>query len=206
MNAPHGPAPQPGWQAAFKLLFETSATPVAILDEHRRVVDLNAAAQKMLGRARSATAGEPVGEAVAPSERERSEAEWNQLLRDGRLAGTRTLIRADCSEVRVEFSAVVEAVAGGCRAIFALTPAGGGDGAAPGGPSADLAISVLTTREAQVVRLIAAGLDTSDIAARLHVSPNTVRSHVRNAMSKFSARTRAQLVAQALGGAEAHPG
>ncbi len=58
----------------------------------------------------------------------------------------------------------------------------------------------LTAREAQVVRLIAGGLDTSEIAGTLHVSPNTVRSHVRNAMSKLSARTRAQLVAEVLGG------
>jgi DNA-binding NarL/FixJ family response regulator len=112
------------------------------------------------------------------------------------MSGTRTLIRADASEVQVVFAAVVEAVAGGRRAIYTLKPARRGNGSGAG----DAGIPALTNREAQVVRLIASGLDTSDIAARLHVSPNTVRSHVRNAMSKLSARTRAQLVAQALGG------
>ena len=191
---------EPGWQAAFKLLFDTSATPVAILDERRCVVELNGAAQKMLGRAGCDTAGEPVGEAVAAYERERSDADWRRLLRDGHLAGTRTLIRADASEVRVEFAAVMEVLAGGRRAIYTLRPA------VSGPVPEEIAISVLTAREAQVVRLIAGGLDTSDIAARLHVSPNTVRSHVRNAMSKLSARTRAQLVAQALGGDAAAAG
>jgi DNA-binding CsgD family transcriptional regulator len=99
------------------------------------------------------------------------------------------------------FAAVVESVDGGRRAIYTLTPAG----AKPveGEPELEMYSASLTAREAQVVRLIAGGLDTSEIATTLHVSPNTVRSHVRNAMSKLSARTRAQLVAQVLGGEEA---
>jgi hypothetical protein len=39
------------------------------------------------------------------------------------------------------------------------------------------------------------GAGTREVAQRLYLSPETVRSHVRNAMSKTSARTRAQLVA-----------
>jgi DNA-binding CsgD family transcriptional regulator len=54
-----------------------------------------------------------------------------------------------------------------------------------------------------VVTLIALGHDTSQIADGLLVSPETVRTHVRNAMSKLGARTRAQLVAIALSTGEA---
>jgi len=189
------------WHAAFRLLFETSATPAAILDEQRRLLDLNDAAQRMLGQCADDPAGEQVQEAVAAAERERSEADWRQLLREGQMSGTRTLVRADASEVPVVFAAVVESVAGGRRAVYTLTPS-------VEAPVLDgeLCVASLTNREAQVVRLIAEGLDTSDIAAALHVSPNTVRSHVRNAMSKRSARTRAQLVAQVLGGEGRPPG
>ena len=56
----------------------------------------------------------------------------------------------------------------------------------------------LTNREREVVTLIAAGHETSQIAEELNISPETVRTHVRNAMSKLGARTRAQLVAVAL--------
>lgn len=187
-------APPPGWQAAFELLFDTTATPVAILDERRCLVGLNAAAQQLLGHCPVASAGEHAGHAVAAAERERSASDWLVLLRDGRASGTRTLLRADSSEVHVSFVAVVEAVASGRRVIYAMTPAARrpADGLA--------ATAALTNREAQVVRLIAGGLDTAEIAESLHVSPNTVRSHVRNAMSKMSARTRAQLVAHSLGG------
>lgn len=196
------PASEPaGWHAAFQLLFETSATPIAILDERRCVVDLNVAAQQLLGRGCAGAAGGPIAEAVPISERARWEEDWRQLLRDGHMSGTHTLIRADGSEVRVAFAAVIEAVAEGRRAIYTLTPAG-----SPSHQPArvDLGASALTNRESQVVRLIAGGLGTSDIAETLFVSPNTVRTHVRNAMSKLSARTRAQLVAQTFG-CEAQP-
>ena len=194
MRLAASPASSPaGWQTAFEFLYEETATPVAILDERRCLVGMNAAAEQLLGRCPKASAGALIAPAIAAAERERSEFEWLQLLRVGRASGTRTLLRADSSEVRVSFVAVVEALAEGRRAIYALTPAGGA--AEDGLPS----ISLLTNREGQVVRLIADGLDTSEIAESLHVSPNTVRSHVRNAMSKLSARTRAQLVAHALG-------
>jgi DNA-binding CsgD family transcriptional regulator len=195
MRIAEPPVPPPaGWQAAFQLLFDTTETAVAILDERRCLVGLNTPAQQLLGLSATASTGALVLHAIVAAERERSESEWLALLRDGRASGTRTLVRADSSQVRVSFVAVVEPVEEGRRVVYALTPAGGGadEGLA--------AVSSLTNREGQIVRLIAEGLDTAEIAESLHVSPNTVRSHVRNAMSKLSARTRAQLVAHALGG------
>jgi DNA-binding NarL/FixJ family response regulator len=58
---------------------------------------------------------------------------------------------------------------------------------------------VLTAREREVVTLIALGEDTAGIARELHVSPETVKTHVRNAMAKLGVHTRAQLVAVSLG-------
>ena len=56
----------------------------------------------------------------------------------------------------------------------------------------------LTEREREVLSLVAAGLQGGAIAQRLYVSPETVKSHVQNAMTKLGARTRAQAVAIAL--------
>lgn len=47
-------------------------------------------------------------------------------------------------------------------------------------------------------QLVAAGLTGSEVAERLVVSADTVRSHVRNAMERLDARTRAHAVALAL--------
>jgi DNA-binding NarL/FixJ family response regulator len=58
---------------------------------------------------------------------------------------------------------------------------------------------VLSDREREVVRLVALGNTGPEIAEELRIAHDTVRTHVRNAMEKAGARSRAQLVAMALG-------
>jgi DNA-binding NarL/FixJ family response regulator len=55
-------------------------------------------------------------------------------------------------------------------------------------------LEVLTDREREVVRLVAAGLSNVEIGGRLHVSPLTAKTHVSRAMTKLGVRDRAQLV------------
>jgi DNA-binding NarL/FixJ family response regulator len=52
----------------------------------------------------------------------------------------------------------------------------------------------LTTREVEVLKLAADGKSNNEIAAELHLSVLTVRTHVQRAMTKLNARDRAQLV------------
>ena len=63
----------------------------------------------------------------------------------------------------------------------------------------------LSAREREIVRLVAAGETGPEIAEHLHISHETVRTHVRNAMAKVGARSRAHLVAKALGDGHALP-
>ena len=56
------------------------------------------------------------------------------------------------------------------------------------------ALSELTNREREVLTLVAQGLTNEEIAARLHLSPLTVKSHLARTMTKLGARDRAQLV------------
>ncbi|WCD86065.1 Transcriptional regulatory protein DegU [Streptomyces xanthophaeus] len=55
-------------------------------------------------------------------------------------------------------------------------------------------LGALTVREREVLVHVAAGLSNDGIAARLDVSPLTVKTHVNRAMAKLGARDRAQLV------------
>jgi DNA-binding NarL/FixJ family response regulator len=56
-------------------------------------------------------------------------------------------------------------------------------------------LSVLSARELQILDLLADGLNGQAIAKLLFLSPETVRTHVRNATTKLGARTRVQAVA-----------
>jgi DNA-binding NarL/FixJ family response regulator len=53
----------------------------------------------------------------------------------------------------------------------------------------------LTDREWEIIRLLARGLGNEEIGKALFISPATVRTHLRNGMSKLGASTRAQAVA-----------
>jgi DNA-binding CsgD family transcriptional regulator len=52
----------------------------------------------------------------------------------------------------------------------------------------------ITPREHEILTLIAAGLSTREIAARLFVSENTVKTHARRLFDKLDARRRTQAV------------
>jgi DNA-binding NarL/FixJ family response regulator len=56
----------------------------------------------------------------------------------------------------------------------------------------------LTERERDVLRLLADGLRNEEIGESLHISVDTVRTHMRKAMKKLDADTRTQAVATAL--------
>jgi DNA-binding NarL/FixJ family response regulator len=66
-----------------------------------------------------------------------------------------------------------------------------------GGAMADK-VPTITQREREVLRLLADGLSNEEIGKQLFISPETVRTHVRKAMSKLEADTRTQAVAIAL--------
>ena len=58
-------------------------------------------------------------------------------------------------------------------------------------------LEVLTARENQVFALLAQGLDSGQIADRLFISVQTVRTHTRRVMGKLDLHSRSELVALA---------
>ena len=56
----------------------------------------------------------------------------------------------------------------------------------------------LTQREREILQLLADGMSNADVAQRLFISQETVRSHVRHILVKLEADTRTQAVAIAL--------
>jgi PAS domain S-box-containing protein len=185
------------WERAFWLAFEHSSNGIALVDEHRRFVAVNDALLATLGATREQIVGRSVIDAIPASERQRAQREWDEFLRSGGdYSGGGPIVRPDGAEVEIEVAARLMTAGARRVAICVVTSASGsGRSLPPGRGSPQLLTERLTQREREVVMLIALGHSTPQIAEMLHISGSTVRTHVRNAMAKLCAHTRAQLVA-----------
>jgi DNA-binding NarL/FixJ family response regulator len=57
---------------------------------------------------------------------------------------------------------------------------------------------VLTDREVEVLRLVAAGMGNREVAATLHLSEHTVARHVQNVFAKLGVSSRAAAISRAI--------
>jgi DNA-binding CsgD family transcriptional regulator len=106
---------------------------------------------------------------------------------------------ADGATVRVQFAVHPEAVTGQHLVLFVgLALSRWGRHFRRATDDSD-ALGELSAREREVLGLVALGATSPEIASKLHISHNTVRKHVNSAMRKLGARSRAHLVAKALG-------
>jgi PAS domain S-box-containing protein len=186
------------WGALFSAAFTESRNAMALLDDQRRHVDVNGAYVKMLGYPRRALIGRPVYEMVVGGPTITAE-EWQTLLGSGRFTGETELRCADGGTVGVQWAATPETVTGK-QMVLLVTLSTSRWGAAFRRPRSDrLRRTPLTAREREIVRLVALGGTAREIADELQIAHDTVRTHARNAMVKIGARSRAHLVAKAIG-------
>jgi DNA-binding NarL/FixJ family response regulator len=61
-----------------------------------------------------------------------------------------------------------------------------------------LSLSRLTSREQEVLRLVAEGHPTREVARRLCYSERTIKNVIHDVVTKLNARTRSQAVAEAV--------
>ncbi|MEA2619754.1 MAG: hypothetical protein QOC97_527, partial [Chloroflexota bacterium] len=88
------------------------------------------------------------------------------------------------------------------RLLVDFTTGGAADRSSRGAPArggpVEHGTSGLTTREIEVLRLLAAGMSNAEIAASLGLSVNTIERHVSNVYRKIDARGRADATAFAI--------
>jgi DNA-binding CsgD family transcriptional regulator len=124
-----------------------------------------------------------------------------RALESGEPVNARASIRSDGADAQVDLAARLKFVDERNLAIDVRLAESDAETSAVTRPSPTAA---LTHRERTVVSLIAQGKETREIGSSLHISPETVRTHVRNSMSKVGAHTRAQLVAMVMESADSN--
>ena len=178
------PDPAPLWELAF----ENSPNPMVLLDDDRRVVRTNRAAAELLELPRERLVGLRVDDLTPDWLRQCLADGWPDFLRDGSIVQRRSITLLDGRTIDVDYYATANVLPG--RHLAVCIPDIPDDGSHEA--------AELTPREREVVELLAAGLSGASIAERLIISRETVRTHIRNAMEKRGARTRAHLIAIAV--------
>ena len=187
-----------GWSALFTSAFKQSKNPMALVGEDRRVVDANPACLRLLGRSRDELLGTHLWDYIVGGP-VFTPAEWSAALATHRFHGEAEVLRADGSKVGVQWGGATEVATGRRLVLFVALSTSRWGGSFRREVVLDGDPDTLSARELEIVTLIAHGESGPEIAAELHIAHDTVRTHVRNAMRKVGARSRAHLVAKVLG-------
>jgi PAS domain S-box-containing protein len=187
-----------GWAALFWEAFTRSKNAMVLADEQRRHVEVNGAYLTLLGYRRADLVGQPVYDLVVGGPLVTAQ-EWRVLLHRDHFTATADLTCADGRQVTVHFAGHPEVVTGRHLVLLVIIRA-----ARAGRPARDVTpprsdCIALSNRELEVIQLVALGLNGPEVAQELQLAHNTVRTHIRNAMAKVGARSRAQLVARSIG-------
>jgi PAS domain S-box-containing protein len=186
------------WSELFLAAFRQSKNAMMLLDSRRCFVDVNGALLKLTGYTHDQLIGQPLYDIVVGGPLN-SSAEWEDMMAAGHFTGEAELLGADGDGVAVQWGANVEVVTGH-RLILVVTLSISRWGRRFRRAVAnEQALAALSEREFSVVRLVALGDSGPEIAEALGIAHETVRTHVRKAMTKTATRSRAQLVAKVLG-------
>lgn len=160
--------------------------PAVLLDADGIVRWQNAAART----ARGDVVGSSFTEFVAPDELPRAqEAFTNILCRGDPAEFTLHVSTSGGNFVPVEISSAPVRGGRSIVGVFGLVQP-----AAPTVRTRSDAGDLLTPRQLEVLRLLAQGASTHDIATMLHLAMTTVRNHVANILAALGAHTRLQAV------------
>jgi DNA-binding CsgD family transcriptional regulator len=190
------------------MAFVRVRNPMLIVDDKRRYVAANAPACGLLGMTPQEVPWHRIDDFTPAEDRETLAEQWEAFLANGVLEGWYHLCLPTGSLLPIEFSATANVLPG--RHLSVVMPRARDAGeerrrakwTRVAVPEAERL--PLTEREREVLGFVASGLQSVEIAERLVLSPETIKSHVQNAMTKLGAHTRAHAVAIALRTREIH--
>jgi PAS domain S-box-containing protein len=163
--------------------------PAYVIDTHGIIRWVNPAAQRVVG---GDVTGRQFTSVVAPEETRRARESFAQKV-VGNVAVTDdevVIVQDDGDRVNVEISAVPLYSGGKIIGVFGQVVHVDEEPDRPPHPS-------LTPRQAEVLRLLERGHSTTQISGELHLSPETVRNHIRHLFRALGVHSRIEAVAVA---------
>jgi PAS domain S-box-containing protein len=167
---------------------ERARVPAYAIDRFGIIRWVNPAAQRIIGDVR----GRHMTSVLAPEERRRGHEIFTRNLL-GPPEGSDNLgvlLNADGERIEAELSAVPLASGGHVIGVFGQIKHVEEDSPLPPHPH-------LTPRQHEVLRLLERGYSTAQIASELHLSPETVRNHIRHLFRALGVNSRLEAVAVA---------
>jgi PAS domain S-box-containing protein len=163
--------------------------PSYIIDRGGAIAWLNPAAERLVGDAR----GKRFTDVVVPDDRPRAKEAFARKIvgREKVTDAEVELLGPDGREVSVEVSSVPLREGHQVVGVFGLLSR------PPSPPKSPRPHAKLTPRQREILRMLAHGASTHQIAEDLHLSRETVRNHVRGILQALDVHSRVEAVAAA---------
>src|SRR3712207_959463 len=111
-----------GWESLFWLLFQKTTNPIAVLDEDRRILEVNEATLDLFGRSRGDLIGTSIVDVIEPDERAEAASTWQEFMRFGEVDLKRTFVRPDGTRVTLQLAARRAEIGDRRLAVFVVIP------------------------------------------------------------------------------------
>jgi DNA-binding CsgD family transcriptional regulator len=168
---------------AFWSVFRRSRVPMFVLDDEAIYLDANAAACTAVGLTRDDFVGRRLGFGADERRQDDVARLWAAFRRRGHLVMPYQYTTGDRT-VRMDIVCTAHTPEPNRHlSMYWTHPAETGG---------------LSPREREITQLLTRGLTGAQIAELLHLSPETVRTHIHNEMKGVGAHTRSHLVARAI--------
>jgi DNA-binding CsgD family transcriptional regulator len=184
-----------GRAAEFERVFERSSVPMVLVDDERRYLNANAAAQSALTLTLAKLRQLRLDDLTPPQLMPTMRSAWTQLIETGSVGWPPPYNDTEQGYLGVTSYALANALPG--QHLIAFAPAGWPDGAMLEERPSESG-SPLTPRELEVLELAAEGNSRASIARKLLVSQATVRTHLEHIYAKLEVHDRAAAVARAM--------
>jgi DNA-binding CsgD family transcriptional regulator len=187
-----------GQARQFWRVFDESVVPMVIVDNHRRYLGANRAARLFFRLSLAEILDRRIDDITPAGRRDAMHDAWQRVMDQGCVAGVYDMGVSDGRAVRVCYCAMTNVLPG--QHLIVFVPAHWPEDELGAGEhdTAPTATRTLSTREREVLTLIATGADSQQIADELQISQATVNTHVQKALRKLRARNRPHAIALAM--------